>query len=955
MDEDLPSPGWAAEPPGSLEWSDAAAEQPGAGAPPPEVGAERPWVVEAVVVAASLATDPERGLAAEEAAARLARYGRNELIEHGRKPPWRLLLEQFTNAMIIVLIAAAVVTALLGDLKDTFVILAIVVLNGIVGFVQEYRAEQALDALKRMSSPTARVVRDGETVLVPAPEVVPGDLVRLDAGDVVTADLRLLEARSLRINEAALTGESEPAEKTADPLPDVPEGVLADQRNIAFNGTAVVYGRGLGVVVTTGMSTALGRVAELLQEHAGGQTPLQRRLSTLGKALAGLALIVCAMVFAAGIARGESPQEMFLVAVSLAVAAIPEGLPAVVTVALALGARRMARRNALVRKLPAVETLGSVTVICSDKTGTLTENRMLVERAWTPAGAVRVTGDGYAPDGAFGLDPDLAHLGGGPGDSAALGAVPGEPADPATLGPGLGPALGPALAAALDNLARIAASCNDATLRAPERAGGAWAITGDPTEGALLAFAGKRGVFAADLLAEHPRVEEITFDAARRRMTTLHAFEDHVRVASKGALEALAPLLDPAEGPALAVAQAVARRYAAGGYRVLALASRDIDTVPADPERAETNLRLAGLVAMADPPREASAGSIAACRAAGVTPVMITGDHPLTAAAIARRLGILREGGEALTGVELDAIDDAAFAERVERVAVYARMNPEQKLRIVEAWRSRGAVVAMTGDGVNDAPALRLADIGVAMGITGTEVSKEAADMVLADDDFSTIVDAVEEGRRIYDNIRRFVRYLLTTNSAEVLVMFLAPFVGLPVPLLAVQILWINLVTDGLPALALGVEPVEPDAMRRPPRPSGESILGAGLWRQAIWVGLLMAGVVLGIQAVAIDAGWHWQTMVFTTLALLQLGNAVAVRSERVSSLSLGIRTNLPLFFAVGGTLVVQLALIYVPALQPIFVTEALGLQELVIVFVASTVAFFAVEAEKAFLRRRRP
>jgi Ca2+-transporting ATPase len=912
--------------------------------------AARPWAHAAADVAAALGTDPDRGLSAPEAAERLLRFGRNELVEHGKKPPWRLLLEQFTNAMILVLIAAAVITALLGDLKDTVVILAIVILNGIVGFVQEYRAEQALDALKRMSSPTARVVRDGETHLVPAPELVPGDLVRLDAGDIVTADLRLLEARALRINEAALTGESEPAEKTTEPLPDVPEGVLADQRNVAFNGTAVVYGRGAGIVLTTGMATALGRVAELLQEHAGGQTPLQKRLSTLGKALAGLAFVVCVLVFAAGVARGESPETMFLVAVSLAVAAIPEGLPAVVTVALALGARRMARRNALVRKLPAVETLGSVTVICSDKTGTLTENRMLVERAWTPAGAFTVGGDGYAPDGA--IEPEDGVAGAqeaagvaGPLDATAAAGVGG-------VG-GVEGLAGAAAQAALDRLARIAAACNDATLRAPDRVGGDWSITGDPTEGALLAFAGKRGVFASDLLADLPRAEELTFDAARRRMTTLHADGDRIWVATKGALEALAPLLDPADLPLLPAAEAAALRYAADGYRVLALAERTISAVPDALERAEARLRLAGLVAMADPPRQASAASIAACRGAGVTPIMITGDHPLTAAAIARRLGILEPGAEALTGAELDTLDDAAFAARVERVAVYARMNPEQKLRIVQAWRTRGAVVAMTGDGVNDAPALRLADIGVAMGITGTEVSKEAADMVLADDDFATIVHAVEEGRRIYDNIRRFVRYLLTTNSAEVWVMFLAPILGLPIPLLAVQILWVNLVTDGLPALALGVEPVEPDAMRRRPRPTGESILGAGLWRQALWVGLLMAAVVLGIQAVALEAGWHWQTMVFTTLALLQLGNALAVRSERLSVFTLGIRTNVPLALAVGGTLLVQLALIYVPALQPIFVTEALGPQELVVVLVASTAAFVAVEAEKLILRRR--
>ena len=887
---------------------------------------QRPWAIEGTQVAAALGTDAVRGLTAGEAAARLQTSGRNELVERATRPAWVLFLEQFTSAMIAVLLAAAAITAVLGDLKDTLVILAIVALNGIVGFVQEYRAEQALAALRRMASPTAKVVRDGETILVPAPEVVPGDLVRLDAGDVVTADLRLLEARALRIDEAALTGESEPAEKSVEALPDVPEGLLADRRNVAFSGTAVTYGRGAGVVIATGMSTALGRVAELLQRRTGGQTPLQQRLARLGRALAVLALLVCGVVFAAGVARGEPPDRMFLVAVSLAVAAIPEGLPAVVTVALALGARRMARRRALVRKLPAVETLGSVTVVCTDKTGTLTQNRMLVERAWTPLGSFVVEGNGYAPDGR--IVPETT-------------AEPRQATD-ATVDSGL------------DRLARIAAACNDATLHAPSHPGSAWSITGDPTEGALLALAGKRGVFRGEIIREHPRLEELTFDAARRRMTTLHADGPAVWVASKGALEALMPLLHPDDGPLLGVAQEVAARYAADGYRVLALAERRIPAVPEALEHAEAGLRLAGLVAMADPPRAAAADAIARCRSAGITPVMITGDHPLTASAIARRLGILPAEGEVVTGVELDGLDEPAFTRRVERVAVYARMNPEQKVRIVEAWRSRGGVVAMTGDGVNDAPALRLADIGVAMGITGTEVSKEAADMVLADDDFATIVAAVEEGRRIYANIRRFVRYLLTTNSAEVWVMFLAPFLGLPVPLLAVQILWVNLVTDGLPALALGLEPAEPDAMSRPPRPRGESILGAGLWRQSLWVGLLMAAVVLVVQGFAIDAGWHWQTMVFTTLALLQLGNAVAVRSEHLSAFSLGIRSNLPLAIAVGGSLLVQLALVYLPGLQPIFVTEALGLPELVVVLVASTAAFVAVEIDKALRRHVR-
>jgi Ca2+-transporting ATPase len=881
---------------------------------PPEVPAE-PWRLEAADVAKALGTDPTLGLGDTDAAARLARFGPNELVERGRKPPWRLFVEQFTNAMILVLMAAALVTAAIGDVKDTLVISAIVVLNGIVGFVQEYRAEQAVEALMRMTSPSARVIRDGGVSTIPATQLVPGDLVRLEAGDVVTADLRLLEAQALRVNEAALTGESEPASKATVAIPAIGPGQLADQRDMAFSGTAVTYGRGLGVVVATGMATELGRIADLLQEHAGGQTPLQRRLATLGKRLAGAAFVVCVLVFALGIWRGETAETMFPAAVSLAVAAIPEGLPAVVTIALALGARRMAGRQSLVRKLPAVETLGSVTVVCSDKTGTLTENRMLVERAWTPAAEYRIAGNGYAPDGTIEPEP-------GP--------------EPSLL-----------------RLARAAAACNDASLHAPSESGAPWTITGDPTEGALLALAGTLGVDRPNLEDACPRIEEITFDSERRRMATLHAEDGRVWVAVKGALEAIGPLLAPDQAAAREAAERVADRYAAEGYRVLALADRTIDDVPAHLGDVERDLRLLGIVGMADPPRAGSAPSIAACRLAGVTPVMITGDHPLTAGAIARRIGILGPAGRSLTGVELEALDEAQFAEVVGDVAVYARTSPEQKLRIVKAWKSRGAIVAMTGDGVNDAPALKLADIGIAMGITGTDVSKEAADMVLADDDFATIVAAIEEGRRIYDNIRRFVRYLLTTNSAEIWVMVLAPLLGLPFPLIAVQILWINLVTDGAPALALGVEPAESDTMRRAPRPPSESIFARGLWQHALWVGLWMAAVTLAVQALAIDRGWPWQTMVFATLALLQLGQALAVRSERDSLVRLGLRSNMPLTVTVAVTLLVQLALVYVPALQPIFVTEALSGVQLAVVLAASTLGFVATETEKWVHRRR--
>ena len=872
------------------------------------------WAAGPQAVADALGTDARRGLRSDDASRRLAASGPNTLTEAPRPGTWRLFARQFANTLVVVLVLAGAVTAAVGDLTDTIVIGVIVVLNAVVGFVQEYRAEHAMAALERLTIGTARVVRDGILMDLPVPHVVPGDVVELAAGDVVAADLRLVEVHALRVNEAALTGESESVAKTVDTLAPSDGSLVAERVNMVFKGTAVVFGRARGVVVATGMATELGRIAALLQASPVESTPLQRRLAVLGRRMAAAALVVCAVVFGAGVARGEPAEDMFLTAVTLAVAAIPEGLPAIVTVALALGARRMSERRAMIRRLPAVETLGSVTVICSDKTGTLTENRMIVERVWTPAGQYQVSGSGYAPEGS--IEPDAAS-------------------DPY-----------------LPQLAAAVAACNDAALHPPAD-GSEWAITGDPTEGALLALAAKLGVESGDVARRYPRVAEIAFDPGRRRMTTIHRRDGAWWVAVKGALGAVVPLLGGTERAA-AEAKRAADVLADQGYRVLVIAERRADELTEPLDRLEHGLRLLGLVGIADPPRAEVPAAVRSCRAAGITPVMITGDNVRTATAIASRLGLLGDAdrAEVVNGDELAGLDDKALRERIGDIRVFARTNPEQKLRIVDGWQARGAIVAMTGDGVNDAPALRRADIGVAMGIIGTDVSKEAADRVLADDNFATIVHAVEEGRRIYDNIRRFVRYLLTTNSGEIWVMLLSPLVGLPVPLLPIQILWMNLVTDGPPAIALGLEPAEPDTMRRPPRPPQESILAGGLWQHAVWVGLLMAAVVLPLQAVTRAADWPWQTMVFTTLALMQLGHALAVRSERRSLFALGHRSNQWMTRAVIASAVAQLATVYLPFLHDPFGTESLTVGQLAIVLVLSTTAFVAVEIEKALRRR---
>ncbi len=899
----------------------------------PTSTAPRPWWADdAAAITAQLESNVQRGLTSSQVNERRARYGPNELEEEPAPPPWRILLMQFANTMIVVLLVAAVIMVAIGESTDAIVIGAIVVLNALIGFFQEYRAEQAMAALRSMTAPHARVVRDGAETSVVATELVPGDLMVFEAGDVVAADARLLECPNLRVNEAALTGESVPVDKTDEVLAADAGEMVADRTNMVFKGTSVVYGRARGVVVATGMSTELGQIAGLLQRHEAPRTPLQRRLAVLGRWLAVAAILICILVFVAGVARGEDVEVMFLTAVSLAVAAIPEALPAVVTIGLALGAQRMIRQHVLIRRLPAVETLGSVTVICTDKTGTLTQGRMLVERVWTHEGEDEVTGSGYKPSGELLRDGALRDI---------------PPQSP------------------LASLLTAAALCNDAVLVPPSDGDKEWSIVGDPTEGALLTLASKLGYDRERVNVRHPRTAEIPFDSDRKRMVTIHRTpeESGRLVAAKGAVEAVMEAVTrmaTADGDVELTAE-LRRRvldqaddFAAEGYRVLALAGRRVDDgVLSHVLESEQDLVLYGMAAMADPPRPESRDAVAACRTAGIAPVMITGDHPATGLAIGQRLGIVASAEHVLTGARLAEEHASGLAAHVADIAVYARTSPEQKLDIVQAWKERGDIVAMTGDGVNDAPALRTSDIGVAMGVAGTEVAKEAADMVLTDDNFASIVTAVGEGRRIYDNIRRFVRYTLTSNAGEIWVMFLGPFIGLPLPLQPVQILWINLVTDGFPGLALGVEPAEPDVMRRAPRPPQESIFAHGLWQQVIVIGLLMGFLTLGVGLWGEATDRPWQTMVFTTLALLQLGNALAVRSERRSLFSLGLSTNRYLLWTVVVTMAIQILIIYWSPLQSLLKTEALSADELVLVLVVSTGVFFAVELDKWWKRRQ--
>ena len=902
-----------------------------------------------------LQTPLESGLSSAEAAERLAQFGPNQLAEKPRPSFLSLVLDQLKGFVVILLIVAAFVSAALGEWVDSSAIVAIVVLNAILGVVQEKRAEEALAALKKLAAPEAQVLRDGRRSSLPAAKLVPGDVVFLEAGNYIPADVRLLEAVNLRIEEAALTGESVAVQKNAAMAldKDIP---LGDRKNTAFMGTVVSYGRGKGVVVSTGMHTQLGLIAAMLQAVEEEETPLQRRLNELGKALGWACLVVCALVFGVGLLRGEgNPLDLFMIAVSLAIAAVPEGLPAIVTISLALGMREMIHRHALIRRLSSVETLGSATVICSDKTGTLTQNEMTVTNVWVDGHSFDISGRGYTPQGEFSLD--------------------GKTIDPADY-----PALGTALwVGTLNNDAQIEKIDNG-------EAAPTYRIVGDPTEGSILVAAAKAGAAYQELNQAYPRRNEIPFDSERKRMVTLHnihipstddisPFTDDSRkewyaVAVKGAPDVvlnqcgqiadindhLRPLDEAARKSILAANEALT----AQALRVLGVAYRLMPQAPKEGElqRSETGLIFVGLIGMIDPARPEVHPALEKARHAGIRTVMITGDYPNTARAIAESIGLLQKGHQVLTGHQLDQLNDEQLREEVKRTDVFARVSPEHKMRIVDALRANGEVVSMTGDGVNDAPAIKRADIGVAMGITGTDVVKETADMVLTDDNYVSIVSAVEQGRIIYSNIRKFVYYLISCNLGEIMIIFLPTLFGKGSPLTAIQLLWLNLVTDGAPALALGTEKGEPDTMDQPPRDPKEPIIN-----RTMQIGVMMQ--TLAITAATLAAFFLGadqplpqpqtaETMAFVTLTISELFRAYTSRSERYPLLKIGLFSNKWMNLAFLSSLALILAVVYVPFLSVVFSTQPLTWAEWAEVIPLLLIPSIVAEVSKVIMNAHR-
>lgn len=930
---------------------------------------------------------PATGLTSQEAEARLKKFGYNELREKPRPTFLQLVLAQLNNFIVILLIVASIVSALLGDWIEAGVIMLIVVLNAILGVVQESRAEEALAALKKMAAPESQVLRNGQRLSVPARELVPGDVVFLEAGNFVPADLRLIEAVNLRVEEAALTGESVPVQKNAALLLDK-DATLGDRKNTVFMGTVINYGRGRGIVVSTGMNTQLGMIADMLQTVEDEGTPLQSRLDQLGKALAIGALAICGVVFLLGLWRSgvftegfsltttEAIVDSFMIAVGLAIAAVPEGLAAVVTISLALGMREMVRRHALIRRLASVETLGSATVICSDKTGTLTQNVMTVTRLWADGKTVEITGTGYEPTGDFYID----------GHKADLQKVPG-----------------------ITTVLWVGALNNDAVLEPLSDEGpNAYRMIGDPTEGAMLVAANKAWPELNDMFTAYPRHKEIPFDSALKRMTTVHKitwikeegpspFHDQTKldahaITVKGAPDLVLELCtdyQTLDDKVLPLDDAMRARIRAANdeltneaLRVMGFAYRIEDEIPDELTReyAEQGLIFAGMMGMIDPARPEVKPALEKARGAGLRTIMITGDYPNTGRAVAESIGLLRKGDKVHTGADLNLMDDRMLAEEVKTTAVFARVSPEHKMRIVDALRSNNEVVAMTGDGVNDAPAIKRADIGVSMGITGTDVAKETADMVLTDDNYVSIVAAVEQGRIIYSNIRKFVFFLLSSNIAEIMIIFLATLGGLPMPLTVIQLLWLNLLTDGAPALALAMEKGDPDIMQRPPRPKSESIVNESMRLGMFIQTIAQTGAVL--IAFALGLIWHleegaiippganpltyllkhnWtgidvqtaETMAFVTLSLCELFRAYTVRSERASIFKLGVFSNKYMQYAVGLSITLLLLVVNVPFLQPIFNTHFLSGTEWLVVLGLSIIPAIMEEFTKMYLRAR--
>ncbi len=887
---------------------------------------EKYWKLETEELAKQVQTDGEAGLPPEEAEKRLDQYGPNQLAAKKGSPAWSIFLAQFNSIIIWILFAAAIISGFLKEWVDSLAICGIIILNSVLGFVQEFRAERSLAALKKLSSPLSRIIRGGKAISVPSDNIVPGDLVELEAGDKIPADSRLVYTTgNFAMQEASLTGESVPVNKTSHAIKE-DEISLADRYNMVYMGTSVVSGKGRAIVVATGMQTELGKIAGMIQEIREDSTPLQKRLEQFGRWIVVICFILVAMVFVLGFLRGGKLLELFLTSVSLAVAAIPEGLPAVVTIALALGVQRMVKRHCLIRKLPSVETLGCTNVICSDKTGTLTRNEMTARAVYTDRKLYHITGIGYEPKGDF-LETEKK----------------------------VNPLQSDGLIRALD----IGVLCNGARLI---QEAGVYQILGDPTEAALLTLAAKAGINIDNKEDEYPFVAEIPFDSDRKQMTIIRRDQDQMIAFVKGAPDVLLANCTriASENQIKEITQADRERIlmvnndmADQAMRVLGTAYRRFDHLPGkvEADTVERELIFAGLVAMIDPPREEVKVAIESCQTAGIKSVMITGDHKNTAVAIARELGFFGTDSIAMTGNELDEMTQEQFESMVDKTAVYARVSPEHKLRIVQAWRKKGKVVAMTGDGVNDAPAIKEADIGVAMGITGTDVTKEVSDMVITDDNFASIVAAVEEGRGIYDNIKKFIHYLLSCNAGEILVMFTASLIGLPIPLLPIHILWVNLITDGLPALALGMDPIDKDVMKKPPRLLNESVLtrsgGSIMLIQGAFIALcslLAFWFVLFVENEGLERA---RTACFIVLSCSQLFHSFNCRSNEKSLFTIGIFSNKKLVAAALFSFALQMLVVYAPFLQSIFKTEALGLFDWVMVVVISSFPFWAMELVK--------